>query len=111
MSVLHSDRLPGSWQRSVTAIGALFLALAGVADLDAQQVGTITGEVTTEAGQPLPGVQVVIVGTQRGTLTNASGAFLLANVPAGPQAVEVRALGYRSQTQTVNVAAGSSASV
>lgn len=38
---------------------------------------TLTGKVTDEANQPLPGVSVVLKGTTTGTTTNASGDFSL----------------------------------
>jgi len=41
---------------------------------------TITGIVTDEVGAGLPGVSVIIKGTQRGTNTNTEGRFSL-NVP------------------------------
>ena len=42
-----------------------------------QQTKTITGTVTDENGQPLPGVTVVVTGTTTGTVTNANGEFNL----------------------------------
>jgi hypothetical protein len=42
-----------------------------------QQTKTITGKVTDENGQPLPGVTVVVKGTTTGTVTNADGEFNL----------------------------------
>jgi len=36
---------------------------------------TITGKVTNQEGQPLQGVSVTVVGTTRGTTTNAAGVF------------------------------------
>ncbi len=46
-----------------------------------QQQKTISGAVTDEAGQPLPGVTVVIKGTTNGTVTNMDGNFTISNVP------------------------------
>ena len=40
------------------------------------QTGTVTGTVTEEAtGEPLPGVNVVVVGTQQGSATNVDGTY------------------------------------
>ena len=41
----------------------------------------ITGTVTDESGQPLPGVTVVITGTTLGTATNKDGVYSLTNIP------------------------------
>lgn len=48
--------------------------------LFAQSKGKITGEVTDEYGEPLPGVQVVIEGTSRGTITEVDGYYSIINV-------------------------------
>lgn len=46
-----------------------------------QQLRTVSGKVTDKAGQPLPGVTVVIKGTAQGTVTNADGNYSLTNIP------------------------------
>ncbi|GGM78214.1 SusC/RagA family TonB-linked outer membrane protein [Dyadobacter beijingensis] len=61
----------------------------------------IKGNVTDEAGAGLPGVSVVLKGTQRGTSTGASGEFSL-DIPDGGQPVLVFSfVGYKSQEVTV----------
>lgn len=42
---------------------------------------TVSGKVTDESGQPLPGVTVIIKGTSQGTVTNVDGNYSLANIP------------------------------
>ena len=47
--------------------------------------GTITGRIVDQGTlRPLVGVQVQVLDTQVGALTNAEGRYLLINVPAGP---------------------------
>lgn len=46
-----------------------------------QQKKTITGKITDNNGQTLPGVTVVVKGTTQGTVTNADGNYSLPNVP------------------------------
>jgi TonB-linked SusC/RagA family outer membrane protein len=46
-----------------------------------QQQPTVSGTVTDESGQPLPGVTVVVKGTTQGTVTNAEGSYSLSNIP------------------------------
>ncbi len=48
---------------------------------DAAQQNSITGKVTDESGQPLPGVTVVIKGTTTGTVTDMDGNYLISNIP------------------------------
>src|SRR5450759_5283110 len=44
----------------------------------------ITGTVTDEKGNPLPGVTVLVKGSTTGTLTDASGKYVLENPPKNP---------------------------
>ena len=46
-----------------------------------QQQKSITGTVSDETGQPLPGVTVVIKGTTQGTVTNVDGNYSISNIP------------------------------
>lgn len=43
----------------------------------------ISGKVTNEQGEPLPGVTVLIKGTTNGTVTNFEGVYSISNVPEG----------------------------
>jgi len=45
------------------------------------QQRSVSGIVTDEAGQPLPGVTVVVKGTTQGTVTNVDGNYSLTNIP------------------------------
>lgn len=45
-----------------------------------QQQRTISGTVTSESGEPLPGVSVVIKGTSQGTITDVDGKFTLKEI-------------------------------
>lgn len=54
------------------------MVLAGTLLLAAQahaQQKTVSGKVTNEQGQAMPGVQVVLKGTGIGTLTNVDGNY------------------------------------
>jgi TonB-linked SusC/RagA family outer membrane protein len=56
--------------------------LSGLAN--AQSPGrTVSGRVTGQTGDGLPGVNILIKGTQKGTTTNASGQYALNDVPGG----------------------------
>ena len=91
-------------------LGVLFLALQPAEA--AGQAGTLTGVVQDQqGGLPVPSVQVFIADLNLGGLTQQNGRFLLQNVPAGTHTVTAERLGYRSQTQTVNVAAGQTATL
>jgi hypothetical protein len=94
------------------AAASLALLGAGAGAVAAQQTGTVQGTVTDAAtARPLPGAQVLVQGTQIGTLTNAQGRFQLVNVPAGAQTVRVELVGYTPGVRTVTVTAGQAATV
>jgi TonB-linked SusC/RagA family outer membrane protein len=52
-------------------------------ELTGQQQKPITGKVTDSSNQPLPGVTVVVKGTNNGTVTNATGNYTVTNIPEG----------------------------
>lgn len=93
------------------ALGGLLLAPAP--ELSAQAVvnGTITGRILNQAtGQYLSNALVTVEGTNIEALTDDTGVYRLANVPAGAARVTVTYSGLDKNTQTVNVAAGRSTS-
>ena len=84
----------------------LLLGLAAPATF-AQGVttATIRGSVVDDAGEPLPGANVVAVhqpsGSQYGTATNADGNYVLPNVRVGgPYTVTASFVGYQSARET-----------
>jgi len=91
--------------------GLLFLALliallgSGAPPALAQQTGTIRGTVEDDTGAPLPGVQIVVVGTLRGTTSDADGLYRISRVPTGRQTLRASFVGYRSQSVEVTVRA------
>ena len=106
-------------RRPIRAAGHLVAALALVpiplalaaaaAPLAAQQpAGTerIVGTVTTQAGQPLAGAQVQVVGTSIGVQTREDGRFTITGVGAGPVQLRATRIGYAPATQSITVVAG-----
>ncbi|MCA1761268.1 MAG: carboxypeptidase-like regulatory domain-containing protein, partial [Bacteroidales bacterium] len=61
-----------------------------------QQQRTVTGVVTDQSGQPLPGVTVVVTGTTQGTVTNSDGNFSL-TIPDGAETLQFSFVGMRTQ--------------
>nr|WP_295924267.1 TonB-dependent receptor [uncultured Dyadobacter sp.] len=68
------------------------MAAAQVAKADI----TITGAVTDDKGEGLPGVSIILKGTQRGTSTDVDGGFTL-NVPDNTGTLVFSYVGYVSQ--------------
>lgn len=71
-----------------------------IADMQGQEV-TVSGTVTAEDGSTLPGVNIVIKGTNRGTTTDVEGKFTL-GVPDGNAVLIFSFIGYKQQEVTVN---------
>jgi iron complex outermembrane receptor protein len=74
--------------------------------------GAVSGQVvdaTTQ--QPLPNVEVSIVGTPHRELTKPDGQFLLSGLPAGVHRLRATRIGYGSLVQNVTVDAGQATKV
>ena len=68
--------------------------------------GTVAGRVTdARTGHGVPGARVSLQGASLGTVTNDSGGFRIANVPAGSYTLTVRRIGYVQGTQAITVPA------
>ena len=93
------------------ALGVVALLALVVAPARAQ-TGVVEGRVVDEAsGRPLANAQVLVAETGVGQLTNSAGRFLLLNVPAGEQTVQVTLIGYIEAEQTVTISAGETSSI
>lgn len=64
------------------------------------QVTKITGKITDEHGQPLPGVTVLIKGTALGTATDMEGKYTLA-VPEGSQTLVFTMIGMQTVEEII----------
>lgn len=78
----------------------LIISLATSVAVFAQGSGRmISGTVTDAQGSPLPGVNVVIQGTLKGTISNADGTYQIEASPS--DVLEFSFVGYASQSVTV----------
>lgn len=89
-----------SWRRVIAA--AVIAGVALVAPRAARaQTGKLSGVVTdAQTGQPIEGVQVRVLGTGFGALTQANGRYFIISVPSGTYTVEARRIGYQSRQTT-----------
>ena len=60
-------------------------------------------------GDPVPGANVLVMGTTYGAATDIDGRYAIADVPAGPQTLRVTFVGYTRQEVPVVVVAGQTA--
>lgn len=81
--------------------------------LFAQTAGKLNGTVSdAETGEPLPGANVVVEGTQLGSSADEEGRYVILNVPPGTYDVSASVIGYAELVKTgVRVRSGLTATV
>ena len=87
--------------RVVTSL-LLFFLLMG----NSWAQGVLKGRVIDAENLSLPGANVLLKGTNYGTITDQKGDFYFANLPAGPYEVTVSYLGYGQLTKNVEIRDG-----
>jgi len=89
--------------------GFLLLAIVMLGSFSSFAQGRkVTGKVTGTDSQGIPGVSILVKGTNTGSTTDGNGAFSL-NVNSANAVLSISAVGYK--TQSVNVGSQSSISV
>src|SRR5215472_1274024 len=88
-------------------IGLFFVGLAAImpsARAQAVAVAQVTGSVVDSTGAAVAGAQVTMTETDkqvsRSTMTDASGSYVLPNLPVGPYSLEIKANGFKDYVQT-----------
>ena len=66
---------------------------------------SVTGKVTSEAGDPLANANIVVVGTDKGTVTDEGGMFML-DLGAGSYTITATVIGFKPQSQMVQLNEG-----
>lgn len=74
---------------AVDGDGTVWVATDGGLFRIEAQGGQITGVVQDDAGTPVEGVDVLVLGTSLRGVTDAAGQFVIANVPLGAQRLQV----------------------
>ncbi len=73
--------------------------------------GKITGRVLDEHKEGIAFVNVIVIGTKQGTMTDDNGNFVIPGVPVGTQQLRAQAIGYDPIVQTVSVSLGATSTV
>lgn len=101
-------RCTSAFARALLLGAAALIGAAGTAW--AQGAATIRGTVVDSVSrQPIPGVQLGVIGTSLGAQTDASGRYLIRGVPAGTATLRAQRIGFAAQTRSLSVAAGQEA--
>ena len=64
---------------------------------------TVSGTVTDENGDPLPGANVIVSGTLKGSAADVSGVYSISGVSQGTHTLTVSYIGYEDQSTTANI--------
>lgn len=80
-----------------------FLCMPGLVAAQCLLSGRVTDQTTR---QPLTGVTIYLPNLKKGTATDTLGQFRVVDIPAGTYRLEIRLLGYKTQTRPVRLPAG-----
>jgi hypothetical protein len=81
----------------------VLVAAVGMPSLLAAQTATVRGVVTDSAGNPLRGVEILVLQQERSTRTGSDGRFVLRGLPWGQVVLMARQPGWRAQEQVVRI--------
>lgn len=93
--------------RVVLLLLALLFTLVSIAQNRTQ----IRGSVNDESGVPIQGVTIILLPSEKTTQSDASGRFLLRNVPTGSRTLRFSSVGFIPQERTLTLSAGESLSI
>ena len=79
----------------------MFISFAG-----AQSYTALSGTVTSGDTKALAGASIVVLNTNRGTVSDANGFFHLDKIFPGKYTVQVSAVGYATVSKEVDLLAG-----
>lgn len=91
-----------NWRNPHFRIGLILILILVIASWSMAAVtGKIAGKVIdSQSGVPIPGANVVIIGTTMGAATDIDGEYYIINVPPGAYSVRVTMMGYSIMTKT-----------
>jgi len=75
----------------------LFLILILYSQLSFSQIFSISGKVVDNLGNPLPGVNIVVLEKNIGDATNSNGDYIIGNLTPGDYNLEFSIIGYKSK--------------
>lgn len=98
-----------TWRPFASALSVLAASLLLAPRASAQQPATVRGTVVdSTTHRAIPGAQVTIVGTTRGTVTNDAGEYAIRGIPAGTVTLRAQRLGYTPATRELVLGDGAS---
>ena len=98
-------RTPAAHLRALAGAAALAAALGAPVTLEAQGLGTVTGRVVAEGGEPLAGATISVTGAPFGSVTRNDGNYRFQLRP-GRYEIRARLIGYAPARDTIDVSEG-----
>lgn len=95
---MTSLKLPFSISKALPKLGLIILLLMAC-QVKAQVAGAISGTVTDAVGEPILGASVFLNGTEKGTITNEDGQYMLENIIPASYNLTISYLGFETQTK------------
>lgn len=83
-----------------------FILIIGIPVISNSQT-TVSGKITTASGEGIPGARISLANTFQGTVAKSDGSYTISIVKDGVYVIEVAAIGYTSQKDTVQIAGSS----
>jgi len=83
----------------------LLFLLTSFVTVASAQTGQLKGTVKDQNGKTIEFINVLIEGTQQGTLTDKNGEFLLESVPTGTRTIQFSSFAYTGKSQQVTIVA------
>ncbi|MBC8181974.1 TonB-dependent receptor [candidate division KSB1 bacterium] len=84
----------------------LFITVLTSNNINAQQVGygSIKGAIIdVDTREPLPGANIIIVGTTMGMMSDLLGNFKLSKIPVGNYSLKATIMGYKSEAKEIKI--------
>jgi len=82
-----------------------FLICSTWGTLNAQHSSIAGRVIDAENGEPIPGVNVFLAQSTRGTTSDANGEYTIDHLSSGPYEVIVSIIGYKSESQSIEIGA------
>ncbi len=81
------------------------LLIIFLTSITAAQTGSLTGKVS-DGENPVPSVNILVLNTGYGTITDENGNYVLNGIPAGKQTIRYSSVGYKTEEREVNILPG-----
>ncbi len=100
-----------SWKSAFIANAMMTLFILINYTTFAQQYGSLTGTIKSNANESIEGATITIDRTALGAVSNDTGNFEIKTIPAGKHTVIIRAIGYQPITTSVQIIAGQTTTI